>query len=298
MSTAPDEVPSTTIEHGDSSEPPEEDADVLIWGMTPLNDEQKSAISTRHPGVQAAGVQFIERFVSTTDTILKKIGAKIGFGNATVLTNTWSGPGAADDNGWGDGRGRFNSSLSIQPRKLTPLNASNYGVREPTDPGRLKETLIRNIEANSRAYECHLDIRLSNGTMLPIKRLTNWRSLSGDLGHGPSSGKLSFTYIGNPNQATILYDMPVYFGDRGTMRRSIELLDEVLLNRIIHYPRAGQIVVGHYLTGHDIWFYHGNYARADHVISSPLEFEDIYGNLHRIYYRFNQDGLYSYVWIV
>lgn len=264
----------------------------LTVGSHPFSEDERAMIQRQYPGLQVTDYQFVDFYVVTRATQGRTVAGRITNSQGTVFRTNHGEIG--DDSGLGDGLGKFNSSIRIDPVTFPNLPGENYGDRNAD--GTLKDTLVATADNYAyRCYEHHINIKLPNGKMVPIHSIWEAYELWGDGGTGWKAC-LSHTYIGGPGSRTMEYLIPPYVGIRGSFPRSDEALRDLVPDLQIRYPREGQIVIGHVLCIWDYWFYlkPSNGERAPHRLSSRIGFTDIYGNPHSVTIFFSP-RYYNYI---
>lgn len=245
------------------------------------------------------GYQCVTFYVSTGARAARRLAARITNGDGTVFRSNYSD--VTDDLGEGDKRGRFNSSFEVEPVSFPSLPNENFGDRKADGSGYLRDTLVTSNKFSGgeyRAFEQHVNIRMPNGRKVPIKSVTSHPSgadgaIGGEMmwaSRGPvTRSKTTFTYISYPGETHVrMQEPPNWYGADGYFYRVHSLLATAFPNftpRIFH-PRAGEVVIGHFLTDQNHQFYYRAQNGAEHQVPNkmmmPLHVMDIYGTEHRL----------------
>ena len=257
----------------------------------PFTDEEKALLSTTNPGMLISDYQRADLYVSTTSLQFMRIAVSIRLANNTVVRTNWN---VNDDNGLGDGNGKFNSSIRAIPKRFPNLPDSAYGKRSPTHPNRLLDIFVTegSSKDRDRVYEHVVNINF-NGSIINVAN-ANCPTLYADRGGGWKGGT-SHTYYTSPFANTILLRLPPYLGVGSGFWPADFLLWELVPTRTAKHHSLGQIIIGHVLTGWSIWFYHAPYVQAAKVTEGPLTLVDVYGNEHRLKLSFDGPAYYNYL---
>ena len=85
-----------------------------------------------------------------------------------------------------------------------------------------------------------------------------------------------------------MQEPPNWYGDNGRFLKLYSLLAAAFTNYTprIFNPRAGEVVIGHFLTDQNYQFYYRAQGGAEHQVPNkmimPLHLMDIYGTEHRL----------------
>lgn len=236
-----------------------------------------------------AGYQCFRFYLRTTSTISRRFAARITNSDGTVFRSNYAE--VTDDNGQGDGRGKFNSSFEIDPISFPRLPSESYGDRLAS--GYLKDTPIGTgaLPGKFRAFEHHINIRLPNNRAVPIKAIPNFTIDDGVVfgSRGSGRSKCTITYIGLPGEAHTWYTRtPGYIGmipGYGVLSVSswLSLTGRAMgLENKVKYSRSGEVVVGQVIFEENFVFY-TNVTGSKETPSrttKDITVIDIYGSLH------------------
>lgn len=252
------------------------------------------------------GYQCIQFYVSTGARAPRRLAARIINGDGTTFRTNY--PEVGDDTGQGDRLGKFNSSFEVEPISFPHLPNENFGDRKPDGTGYLKHTPVssnRFDKQNYHATENHLNIRMPSGRKVPIKSVVHPIELHPILGantiwgHGKSGqSRISHTYMGYPGEThTRQSQPPNYYSWSDSFWPFSDLLTIAFPNyqtRIAN-PRAGEVVIGHFTSSVNVYFYmyrNANPGSQIHAkLSMPLSVIDIYGTQHN--FTLSLSGDYS-----
>ncbi|HEY4294171.1 hypothetical protein [Luteibacter sp.] len=170
-----------------------ESTDGIATGVTPLSDANRE---------KRQGAQMVTLYVSTSALSRKQVAVRIPLPSTTAHVST-NHIGVVDPDGFGDGQGRFNSSVMIEPAAFPSLDIANYGVFD--SQGNLLPQPVGNTDYFYRAVEHHIHISY-NGRMLPLKSVSGSNSsIVGFSVHRTDRPfdlmKWGMTYYGQPGQA-------------------------------------------------------------------------------------------------
>lgn len=237
------------------------------------------------------GYQCFRFYLRTTSTIKRRFAARITNSDNTVFRSNYAE--VTDDNGEGDGRGKFNSSFEIDPISFPRLPSESYGDRLAN--GYLKDTPIGDgvFTGKYRAFEHHINIRMpGSGRAVPIKAIPNYDYTEGAVWGNGGSGrsKLTITYIGLPGSDSTWYTYAPYYMQINKYGLGMMSVSDWLffigqslgLGYKIKYPRSGEVVVGQVLCEENFWFY-TNVTASKEVLkqtTKDITVVDIYGTLH------------------
>ncbi|MGN6090787.1 MAG: hypothetical protein ACTHOL_00410 [Luteibacter jiangsuensis] len=178
--------------------------DESVIPATAASDEDAAERDTP-PGVSRRelrqGAQLIELHVSTTTTSNKQVAVRIPIPSTSSYVST-NHLGVDDPDGFGDGNGRFHSSVMIRPTAFPSLDVASYG--ELDSQGNLLSHAVGNTNYFYRAFEHYIHVNY-NGRMLPLKSVSG--SATAAVGFSVNRSdryfdpmKWGLSYYGQPNQ--------------------------------------------------------------------------------------------------
>lgn len=237
------------------------------------------------------GYQCIQFLVSTGARAMRRLAARIVNSDGTTFRTNYSE--VSDDLGEGDRRGKFNSSFEVEPVSFPFLPNENYGDRKLDGSGVLRDTLASSASwfGNTfRAFEQHINIRMPGGRKVPIKTVIHKHGNAPHIGdmlwacRGSAEGSRTVhTYISYPGEAKVrMQQPPNYYGWNNAYYNAYDLITMAFPDftpRIVN-PREGEVVIGHFLTSQNsYWYFQPQQEQADKK-SMPLSVIDIYGTQH------------------
>lgn len=233
------------------------------------------------------GYQCFRFYISTSSNKPRRLAARIKNSAGTIFRTNYND--IEDPTGEGDKNGRFNSSFSVDPVSFPRLSSEYYGDRQANGSGHLKDLRVVSNYGDNRAYEHHVNIRLPNGKMIPIKYIKDPIAFTPRMvwaNTGSDKQKTAFSFIGHPGETLLRMQSLIHTLGVENLRQSIHSMVHALYdnNATIKNPRTGQVVIGQIILPGKYWFYDITGAQVANTMQRDLTVVDIYGNIHELRY--------------
>lgn len=252
----------------------------------------------------ADGYQCIRFYLSTGASLPRRLAARILNSDGTTFRTNYKE--ISDDIGEGDGLGKFNSSFEVDPFAFPNLPNENYGDRKTDGSGHLKPTLASTFRFDSQnyhAYEQHLNIRMPGGRKIPINSVVHPANMHPVYGAesiwaygGKGQSRITHTYMVYPGERhTRQGPSPKYFSRNNYFYGIFGLLGFAFEYKDPHvvYPRAGEVVIGHFCSSANYYFYDQPNANPGSQVPFKLatlfSVIDIYGTQHNFRLSLSED---------